>query len=45
VLGTGGPAHSQTRPEIQRPAPQGEVITAVLSAKQIIELTRLRDFL
>ena len=26
-------------------APQGEVITAVLSAKQIIELTRLRDFL
>ena len=26
-------------------APQGQVITAVLSAKQIIELTRLRDFL
>jgi len=26
-------------------APQGEVITAVLSAQQILELTRLRDFL
>ena len=26
-------------------APQGDVITAVLSAQQILELTRLRDFL
>jgi hypothetical protein len=26
-------------------APQGELVTAVLSAKQIIELARLRDFL
>jgi len=26
-------------------APQGELITAVLSAEQIIELARLRDFL
>ena len=26
-------------------APQGELITAVLSARQIIELARLRDFL
>jgi hypothetical protein len=26
-------------------APQGELITAVLPAKQIIELARLRDFL
>ena len=26
-------------------APQGELITAVLSAQQIIELARLRDFL
>jgi hypothetical protein len=26
-------------------APQGEMITEVLSAKQIIELVRLRDFL
>ena len=26
-------------------APQGEEITAVLSARQILELTRLRDFL
>ena len=26
-------------------APQGELVTAVLSAKQIIELVRLRDFL
>jgi len=26
-------------------APQGELITAVLSAKQIIDLARLRDFL
>ena len=28
-----------------RTAPQGESITAVLSAEQIIELARLRDFL
>jgi len=28
-----------------RTAPQGDLITAVLSAKQIIELARLRDFL
>ena len=27
------------------PAPQGELVTAVLSAEQIIELARLRDFL
>ncbi len=26
-------------------APQGELVTAVLSAEQIIELARLRDFL
>jgi len=26
-------------------APQGELITAVLSTEQIIELARLRDFL
>jgi hypothetical protein len=26
-------------------APQGELITAVLSAEQIVELARLRDFL
>jgi hypothetical protein len=28
-----------------RTAPQGELITAVLSAEQIVELARLRDFL
>jgi len=28
-----------------RTAPQGELITAVLSTEQIIELARLRDFL
>jgi hypothetical protein len=26
-------------------APQGELITAILSAEQIVELARLRDFL
>jgi hypothetical protein len=26
-------------------APQGELITAVLSAEQIVEVSRLRDFL
>ena len=28
-----------------RTAPQGELITAVLSVEQIVELARLRDFL
>jgi hypothetical protein len=40
-----------SKPESQRhlyeihTAPQGELITAVLSAQQIVELVRLRDFL
>ena len=38
------PISQQHLYEIQT-APQGELVTAVLSAKQIIELARLRDFL
>jgi hypothetical protein len=38
------PAASRQLYEIQT-APQGELITAILSAEQIIELARLRDFL
>ena len=41
---TSKPASQQHLYEIHT-APQGELITAVLSTEQIIELARLRDFL
>ncbi len=34
-----------SKPASQHTAPQGELITAVLSAEHIVEIARLRDFL